>query len=93
MSAHRWFLGSVVVGLFAVAACAGDNDKVDRPAPDAGSAQVDDYCKKQPNCGQCASEGRCGWCGDSKTCVPMAEGQPAPSCSGFVRNNQQCGGQ
>lgn len=51
---------ALLASAFALPACA--------PAPfDPGND-----CPKEPNCGQCASRGGCGWCGDQCMAVGAA---------------------
>jgi hypothetical protein len=52
-------------------------------APPPFEAQGD--CPKEPNCGQCASRGGCGWCGDQ--C--MAVGAAACS-SDWIKTPGEC---
>jgi hypothetical protein len=42
-------------------------------------------CPKQPNCGQCASRGGCGWCGDQ--CMAMGS---AACSSAWVSSPDMC---
>lgn len=87
-------LGLAGFALVAVA-CAGGQQGVkgDRPPPDAPADDVAKWCARIDNCGMCASEGRCGWCGGEQRCAYAAEGGPAPTCAGFVKNSSGCGGQ
>jgi hypothetical protein len=38
-------------------------------------------CPKKPNCGQCTSQGGCGWCGDQCMAVPTT------ACSSTLINS------
>lgn len=52
--------------------------------PDPYNAQSD--CPKQPNCGQCASRGGCGFC-DGQC---LAVGAPACTSGKWAKSPDQC---